>query len=90
MKIIKIGEDFYCIAPSNVNFNTYLESFEKYLYNKELLNNTEIKKIRRYCNDDYSIYKLNIDSNSYNISGYFKYDENLIKNFNLLIARLDK
>ena len=135
MKIIKIGEDFYCIAPDNINFNTYLEkflklskvrknsfaenylkkiyscvftgcidmkkmyvkyyrdeyeSFEKYLYNKELLNNNDIQKIRKYCNDDDRIYKLNIDSNSYNISGYFKYDENLIKNFNLLIARLDK
>ena len=25
MKIIKIGENFYCIAPNNINFNTYLE-----------------------------------------------------------------
>lgn len=135
MKIIKIGEEFYCIAPNNIDFNTFLEkflklamvrknsfaetylkkiyncvfngyvdmknmytkyyideyeSFEKYLYNKELLNNNEIKKINKYCEKGNSIYKLNIDSNSYNISGYFKYDENLIKNFNLLIGRLDK
>lgn len=27
MKIIKIGENFYCIAPNNINFNTYLEKF---------------------------------------------------------------
>ena len=88
MRIIKMGEDFYCIAPKDIDFNTYLEkflelskvrknsfaekylkkiyncvftgyvdmkkmyakyyideygSFEKYLYNKELLNNNEIK-----------------------------------------------
>ena len=135
MKILKIGEDFYCVAPNNIDFNTYLEkflklsrvrknsfaenylkkiykcaftgyvdmkkmyikyyideyeSFEKYLYNKKLLNNNEIKEIRKYCKEGDSIYKLNIDSNSYNISGYFKYDENLIRNFNLLIERLDK
>jgi len=135
MKIIKIGEEFYCIAPKNIDFNTFLEkflklamvrknsfaemyfkkiyncvfngyvdmkkmytkyyideyeSFEKYLYNKELLNNNDIKKINKYCKKGNSIYKLNIDSNSYNISGYFKYDENLIKNFNFLIERLDK
>ena len=135
MKIIKIGENFYCIAPNNINFNTYLEkflelskvkknsfaenylkkiyncvftgyvdmkemyskyymdeyeSFEKYLYSKELLNNKEIKKLIKYCNGDYSLYKLNIDSNSYNISSYFKYDDNLIRNFNILIAGLDK
>ena len=29
MKIIKIGEDFYCIAPNNIDFNTYLERFLK-------------------------------------------------------------
>lgn len=135
MKIVKMGKEFYCIAPNNTDFNTFLEkflklamvrtnsfaemylkkiyncvftgyidikkmytkyyideyeSFEKYLYNKELLNNNEIKKINKYCKKGNSIYKLNIDSNSYNISGYFKYDENLIKNFNLLIERLDK
>lgn len=135
MKIIKIGEEFYCIAPNNIDFNTFLEkflklsrvrkksfaemylkkiyncvftgyvdmkkmytkyyideyeSFEKYLYNKELLNNNEIEKIGKYCKEGYSVYKLNIDSNSYNIWGYFKYDENLIRNFNLLIERLDK
>lgn len=135
MKIIKIGEEFYCIAPNNIEFNTFLEKFlklskvrknsfaekylkkiyncaftsyidmkemytkyyideyecfEKYLYNKELLNNNEIKQISKYCKDGYSVYKLNIDSNSYNISGYLKYDENLIKNLNLLIERLDK
>ena len=66
------------------------ESFEKYLYNKELLNNKELKKLIKYCNGDYSLYKLNIDSNSYNISSYFKYDDNLIRNFNILIAGLDK
>ena len=27
MKIIKIGENFYCIATNNINFNTYLEKF---------------------------------------------------------------
>ena len=135
MRIIKMGEDFYCIAPKDIDFNTYLEkflelskvrknsfaekylkkiyncvftgyvdmkkmyakyyideygSFEKYLYNKELLNNNEIKRLIKHCNEDYSVYKLNIDSNSYNISSYFKYDDNLIRNFNILIARLVK
>ncbi len=134
MKIIRIGNAFYCIAPNNIDFKNYLEkflklsevrkdsfaeeylkkmyncvfasfidikkiykkyyideykNFKKYLYNKELLNNKEIEKISKYCKKGYSVYKLNIDSNSYNISEYFKYDENLIRNFNLLIERLD-
>lgn len=135
MKIIKISDEFYCIAKKDIDFNTlkekflklskvrkgsfaenYLkkiyncvftsyidikeiyrkyyideyESFEQYLYNKELLGKKEINQLKKYCKESYNIYKLNIDSNSYNISGYFKYDENLIKNFNLLIERLDK
>lgn len=135
MKIIKINDDFYCIAKRDINFDTlkekflklskvrknsfaenYLkkiyncmftgyidikeiyrkyyideyESFEQYLYNKELLSEQEIKQLRQYFKEIYTIYKLNIDSNSYNVSGYFKYDENMIKNFNLLIERLDK
>lgn len=135
MKIIKIGEKIYCIAPKDIDFEDYLEkflklsqvrknsfaenylkkiyrcvftsyvdmkmiyikyyieeyeSFEKYLYQKELLSNSAIKRISQYCKQNYSIYKLNLDSNSYNISGYFKYDENIIRNFNSLIARLEK
>lgn len=135
MKIIKISDEFYCIAKEDIDFDTlkekflklskvrkssfaenYLkkiyncvftsyidikeiyrkyyideyESFEQYLYNKELLGKKEINQLKKYCKESYNIYKLNIDSNSYNISGYFKYDENLIKNFNLLIERLDK
>ena len=29
MKIIKMGKEFYCIAPNNIDFNTFLEKFLK-------------------------------------------------------------
>ena len=66
------------------------DTFEKYLYNKELFDCDEAIKIGKYFNKGYDIYQLKIANNSYNIFGYFKYDENFIKKLNSLIVRLDK
>ena len=88
MKIIKIGENFYCIAPNNINFNTYLEKFlelskvkknsfaENYL--KKIYNCVFTGSIREHC-----IYekKLKFALRSYIRSGEINVNSTVVRRF---------
>lgn len=68
-------------------YNLEYNSFEDYLYNKELLETNDINTLMNDLNEKETVYLANIALSSYNADNLFAYDEDIIKKINQLLAR---
>lgn len=90
--LIKLFEDIFksALDIKKIYLDFYKEEYEKFsdfLYQKELLNEDEIKIINLH--EDQTLLKLRMSLNSYNISTLFDHEDDFIKYFNQMLEEID-